>query len=203
MGIYLSEKKRQRGKDFLFVDDVSMDCYESALFRVNFRYDSLKKEQIEVINEYLLDTLSNLIEVLNGYDDSSIHSGSHEDRIKALENEILTLTNNINTQTTVHGILKIIPTTEDMDFNKDGTMLKFTNKDNGVYTTSILQNNVETEIVLPVGEYMVNVVNSLNDIDDSVFVDLWETATSEDNNHTMNYVVVEGLTELIANLEYE
>ena len=147
--------------------------------------------------------MNNLIEILNGYDDSSIHSGSHEDRIKALENEILTLTNNINSQATDHGTLKILPKTEDMDFNKDGTMLKFTNKDNGVYTTSILQNNVETEIIIPVGEYMVNVVNSLNDIDDSVFVELWDSATSEDNNHTMTYTVVEGVTELNVLLEYE
>ena len=120
-----------------------------------------------------------------------------------LEEEISTLTNDINSQTPKHGILKITPSTETMDFNKDGTMLKFTNVDNGVYTTSILQDNVETEIVLPIGEYMVNVVNSLNDITDSVFVELWEDAVSEDNNHTMSYTVVEGETSLNALLDYE
>ena len=203
MGIYISEKKRRHGKDYLFVDDLSKDCYESALFRVNFRFDSLKKEQVEVVDEYLRNTLSTLIEVLNGYDDSSIHSGSHEDRIKALEDEILTLTNNVNSQTTTYGILRITPSSEDMDFNEEGTMLKFTNKDNGVYTTSILQDGVETEIVLPIGEYVVNIVNSLNDIRDSVFVELWENAVSEDDNYTMKYTVVEGTTDLSVGLEYE
>ena len=203
MGIHLSVKERRRNMDYLFVDDVSRDCYESALFRINFKYDSLKKEEIEMIKEYLNTMCLNLLEILNGADETSLHSGSHEDRIKALENEILTLTNNVNSQATVHGILKITPTTENMDFNVEGTMLKFTNADNGVYTTSILQKDVETEIVLPIGEYVVNVVNSLNDITDSVFVDLWENATSDDNNYTVKYTVVEGTTEINVNLDYE
>ena len=203
MGIYLSIKNRKRGKDYLFMDDVSEDCYENSLFRLNFTYDTLKKEQIEIINEYLESSCNGLLEILNGSDELSETRGTHEDRIKQLENEIATLSNNLVSQTTIHGILKITPTTTNMDFNEDGTMLKFTNVDNGVYTTAILQNGVELEIVLPIGRYTVNVVNSLNDITDSVFTEIWNDATSEDNNHTMVYTVVEGLTELSVNLEYE
>ena len=40
MGIHFSVKKRKRSMDYLFVDDVSVDCYENALFRINFKYDS-------------------------------------------------------------------------------------------------------------------------------------------------------------------
>ena len=203
MTIHVSVKKRKRNIDYLFVDDVSVDCYENALFRVSFINDTLKKEQVELIDEYLQNILSNLLEILNGSDETSLHSGSHEDRIKALEDEILTLTNDLNSQTPRHGTLKITPSSEDMDFNQEGTMLKFTNADNGVYTTSILQDGTETEIVLPVGEYTVNIVNSLNDITDSVFVELWENAVSEDDNHTMKYTVVEGIVDLTAILEYE
>ena len=203
MGIFLEIKKRKKNMDYLFVDEVSIPCYENALFRVSFKYDTLKKEQVELIDEYLQNTLNNLIEVINGYDDTSIHSGSHEDRIKQLEQEIATLTNNVNSQATIYGVLKITPNSENIDFNKEGTMLKFTNKDNGVYTTSILQKETPLEIILPIGEYTVNVVNSLNDIKDAVFTELWETATSEDNNHTVKYTVNEGNTELNINLEYE
>jgi len=203
MGIHFSVKNRKRSIDYLFVDDVSVDCYENALFRINFRYDSLKKEQVEIVNEYLEAVMGNLLEVLNGEDNSSETHGSHEDRLKLLENEIATLTNVINSQIPLHGTLKITPSTSNMDFNQEGTMLKFTNRDNGVFTTGILQNGVETEITLPVGEYTVNIVNSLNDITDSVFLELWETATSEDNNHTMVYNVVEGVTEISTLLEYE
>lgn len=203
MGIYLSNRKAKRGKDYLFLDDVSVDCYQNALFRVNIKYDSLKKEQIEIIEEFIETSLTNLLEILNGSDESSIHSGSHEDRIKELENEIATLTNVINSQTPRHGTLKITPTTENMDFNKEGTMIKFTNNDNGVYTTSILKKDTVTEIVLPIGEYTVNIVNSLNDMTDSVFTEVWENATSEDNNHTMKYTVVEDEIEITTNIEYE
>lgn len=203
MGIYLSVKKVKKGIDYLFIDDISKDCYQNALFRLHFKYDALKKEQSEEIGEYLEGICNNLLEILNGSDETSLHSGSHEDRIKALENEIATLTNDVTSQTPKHGTLKITPITENMDFNKEGTMLKFTNVDNGVYTTSILQNETLTQITLPIGEYSVNVVNSLNDITDSVFTELWENATSEDNNHTMKYTVVEGETELNAKIEYE
>ena len=203
MGIHYSIKNNKKSIDYLFVDDVSVDCYENALFRINFRYDSLKKEHIEVMDEYLQEALNTLVEILNGEDDSSPTSGSHEDRIKALEDEIATLTNVINSQTSIHGTLKITPETTTMDFNKEGTMLKFTNIDNGVFTTGILQNGVETDIVLPVGQYVVNIVNSLNDVVDSVFTELWEDATSQDNNHTMTYTVVEGNTELSTYIEYE
>lgn len=203
MGIHYSVKKNRKSIDYLFVDDVSVDCYENSLFRISFRYDSLKEEHIDFMDEYLQEALNNLVIILNGEDDSSPNSGSHEDRIKALEDEIATLTNVINSQTPIHGTLKITPSTENMDFNKEGTMLKFTNRDNGVFTTGILQNGVETEIVLPVGQYIVNVVNSLNDVVDSVFIELWENATSDDMNHTMNYTVVEGETELTTVLEYE
>lgn len=203
MGIYLSNRKAKRGKDYLFIDDVSVDCYQNALFRVNIKYDSLKKEQIEIIEEFIETSLNNLLEILNGSDESSIHSGSHEDRIKELENEIATLTNIINSQTPRHGTLKITPTTENMDFNKEGTMIKFTNNDNGVYTTSILKKDTVTEIVLPIGEYTVNIVNSLNDMTDSVFTEVWENATSEDNNHTMKYTVIEDEIEITTNIEYE
>lgn len=203
MGIYLSIKNKKRGKDYLFVDELSEDCYENSLFRLSFRYDTLKREHIEIIDEYMQNALNNLIEILNGSDETSATSGSHEDRIKQLENEIATLTNTIVSQTTIHGNLKITPTTSSMDFNKDGTMLKFTNMDNGVYTTGILQKDTELEIALPVGRYTVNVVNSLNDITDSVFTQLWDSATSEDNNHTMIYTVSEGITVLNVGLEYE
>ena len=172
MSIHLSEKKVRKGVDYLFIDDLSKDCYQNALFRIHFKYDALKREHSELIEEYLQNSLHNLIEILNGYDDESANSGSHEDRIKALEDELATLTNDINSQTPKHGTLRITPSTANMDFNKDGTMLKFTNRDNGVYTTSILQNNTMTEIVLPIGEYTVNIVNSLNDITDSVFVEI-------------------------------
>lgn len=203
MGIYLTIKKVKKGVDYLFIDDISKDCYQNALFRLHFKYDALKKENSEEIEEYLNNVLNNLLEILNGSDESSLHSGSHEDRIKSLEDEIATLTNDINSQTPKHGSLRITPITEYMDFNKEGTMLKFTNADNGVYTTSILQNDTVTGIVLPIGEYSVNIVNSLNDITDSVFLELWENATSDDNNHTMKYTVVEGETELDAKIEYE
>ena len=203
MGIYLSNRKVKRGKDYLFLDEVSKDCYQNALFRVNVKYDSLKKEQIEIIEEFIDNSLTNLLEILNGSDESSIHSGSHEDRIKELENEIATLTNVINSQTPIHGTLKITPTSENMDFNKEGTMIKFTNNDNGVYTTSILKKDTVTEIVLPIGEYTVNIVNSLNDMTDSVFTEVWENATSEDNNHTMKYTVIEDEIEINTNIEYE
>ncbi len=203
MGIYLDMKQNKRGKDYLFVDELSKACYENALFRFRFYYDSLKAEQIEIIDEYLQNMSNNLIEVLNGSDETSLTSGSHEDRIKALENEILTLTNNINSQTTKHGILNITPTSLDMDFSKDGTMIKFTNTDGGVYTTGILQENVKTEIVLPIGIYTVNIVNSLNDMKDSIFEDVWENATSDDGNHTMDYVVLEETVEIATSLAYE
>lgn len=203
MGIHLSTKMRKRNADYLFVDDVSKDCYENALFMITFKYYTLKPEQVEFIDEYLQNQLNNLIEMINGYDDSSVHSGSHEDRIKQLENEIATLTNNVNSQATIYGVLRITPNTVNMDFNKEGTMIKFTNKDNGVYTTSILQKETPLEIILPIGEYTVNVVNSLNDVKDSVFTELWENATSEDNNHTAKYTVVEGNTDLTINIEYE
>lgn len=203
MGIHFSAKNRKRSIDYLFVDDVSVDCYENALFRINFRYDSLKKEHVDVIDEYMRAVLTNLLDTLNGEDSTSEHHESHEDRIKSLENEIATLTNVINSQTPIHGTLKITPSTTDMDFNKEGTMLKFTNRDNGVFTTGILQNGIETEIILPVGEYSVNIVNSLNDVVDSIFSELWDTATSDDNNHTMTYTVVEGITEINTVVEYE
>lgn len=203
MGIHMNVKKGRKHMDYLFVDDVSVDCYQNALFRIGFKYDSLKKEQIEVIDTYLQNNLNNLLEILNGSDETSITSGSHEDRIKALENEIYTLTNDVNTQSPRHGTLRITPLTENMDFNKEGTMLKFTNKDNGVYTTSILQNETTIDMVLPVGEYTVNIVNSLNDMTDSVFTELWESATSEDGNHTMKYTVTETTVELDAILNYE
>lgn len=203
MGIHLYIKNVKKGVDYLFIDDLSKDCYHNALFRVHFKEDALKKEHSEIIKEYLDVALQNLIEVLNGYDNESVNSGSHEDRIKALENELATLTNNVNIQMNKHGTLKITPTTQNMDFNKDGTMIKFINADNGVYTTSILQNNVQTDIILPIGEYTVNIVNSLNDITDSVFTETWENATSEDNNHTMKYTVVEGEAVISTNLEYE
>lgn len=203
MGIHLIDKVRKRNTDYLFIDDLSKDCYENALFMVTFKYYTLKPEQVELIDTYLKNTLNNLLEVLNGYDDSSIFSGSHEDRIKSLENEIATLTNNVNSQATIYGVLKITPNSENMDFNKEGTMIKFTNKDNGVYTTSILQKETPLEIILPIGEYTVNVVNSLNDVKDSVFTELWENATSEDNNHTAKYTIVEGTTELNMTLDYE
>lgn len=203
MGIYLSTKRVKKGVDYLFIDDLSKECYQNALFRIHFKYDALKKEHQEIIEEYLTTISQNLIEMLNGYDDESIHSGSHEDRIKALEDEIATLTNDISTQIPRHGTLNITPITESMDFNKEGTMLKFTNVDNGVYTTGILKNNEVTEIVLPVGQYTVNIVNSLNDIVDSTFTELWYGATSQDDNHTMVYTVVEGNTTLNAFIEYE
>lgn len=203
MGIYLSVKKNKKGKDYLFVDELSVDCYENALFRFRFNYDSLKKEQIETIDEYLQNMSNNLIEILNGSDETSLTSGSHEDRIKSLEDEIATLTNNVNSQTPIHGTLKITPTSEEMDFNKEGTMIKFTNQDGGVYTTTILKKDTVNEVILPVGTYTVNIVNSLNDITDSVFGELWETATSTDGKHTMIYDVVEGETEIITILEYE
>ena len=202
MGIHISTKKVKKGVDFLFIDDLSKDCYQNALFRIHFKYDALKKEHSEIIEEYLQTALENLVEVLNGEADSE-YSGSHEDRIKSLEEEIATLTNEINIQSRKHGTLKINTITENMDFNKDGTMLKFTNIDNGVYTTSILKNGNVTEIILPIGEYMVNIVNSLNDIKDSVFVELWDNATTQDNKHTMKYTVVEGITELNTQIEYE
>lgn len=203
MGLYLSVKKIKKGKDYLFVDELSTDRYENAIFRLNFKYDTLKQEHIEIIDEYLTTISNNLIEILNENKDTSLFDGSHEDRIKALEQEIATLTNNVNSQTPVHGTLKITPTTQNMDFNKDGTMIKFTNADNGVYTTSILQNGTETEIVLPVGVYVVNIVNSLNDITDSVFTRTWDNAISNDNNHTMTYTVSEGTTEITTELDYE
>lgn len=203
MGIHLKVIKRKKNIDYLFVDDVSEDHYQNALFRLTFKYDSLRKENIEMIDEYLNNSCTNLIEIINGYDTSSTNHGSHEGRIKSLEDEIATLTNALNSQTKIYGTLKIRPSTNDMDFNKDGTMLKFTNMDGGVYTTSILQNGVETQIVLPIGEYSVNVVNSLNDITDGIFWNIWNTATSEDNNHTMKYTVVEGETQIDAILEYE
>lgn len=203
MGIHYSIKNGKKSRDYLFVDDVSVDCYENSLFRISFRYDSLKQEHFEFVDEYLQVALTNLLERMNGGDTTSETSGSHEDRIKALENEIATLTNVINSQTPIHGTLKITPTTNNMDFNKEGTMLKFTNMDNGVFTTGILQNGVETEIVLPVGQYTVNVVNSLNDVVDSIFLELWDNATSQDNNHTMTYNVVEGNTEISTTIEYE
>ena len=203
MGMHISVKNGKKSRDYLFVDDVSVDCYENSLFRITFRYDSLTNENMEIIDEYQQATLQNLMEIINGGDTTSETSGSHEDRIKALENEIATLTNVINSQTPIHGTLKITPTTTNIDFNKEGTMLKFTNIDNGVFTTGILQNGVETEIVLPVGQYTVNVVNSLNDVTDSVFLELWDGATSDDMNHTMTYTVVEGETELITSLGYE
>lgn len=203
MGIYLHIKKNKKSKDYLFVDELSTPCYENALFRFRFYFDSLKREQIETIEEYLESMSNNLIEVLNGSDETSLTSGSHEDRIKQLEQELATLTNNVNSQTPIHGTLKITPTSTDMDFNKEGTMIKFTNRDGGVYTTAILKDNVETEIILPIGTYTVNIVNSLNDITDSVFTELWETATSTDNMHTMIYDVVEGETEITTVLTYE
>lgn len=203
MGIYLSIKDRKKAKDYLFVDELSVDCYENALFRLNFRYDTLKKEQIDIIDEFIQTMSNNLIEILNGEDESSSTSWSHEERIKALENEISTLTNVINGQTPIHGTLKITPTSNDMDFNKDGTMIKFTNVDGGVYSTSILQDGVETEIVLPVGVYTVNIVNSLNDVMDSVFLERWENSISNDNNHTMTYNVDDGETIISTTLAYE
>lgn len=203
MTIYISVKNNKKSRDYIFVDELSKDCYENSLFRINFKFDTLKKENIELIDEYLQTSLNNMLEVLNGSDESSLHSGSHEDRIKSLEEEIATLTNNVNSQTPIYGILKITPISENIDFNKEGTMLKFTNADGGVYTTSILKNETQLEIVLPIGEYTVNVVNSLNDITDAVFIELWDTATSEDMNHTMKYNVIEGTVELDAKLEYE
>lgn len=203
MSIYLKVMKRKKNMDYLFIDGISFGSYNNALFRLTFNYDTLTKENIEIIDEYLQGISNNLIEILNGSDESSETHGSHEDRIKALENEILTLTNNINSQTTTYGTLQITPITNTMEFNKDGTMIKFTNKDGGVYTTSILQDETPLEIILPIGEYSVNIVNSLNDIKDSVFVNLWENATSLDNNHTMKYTVVEGNVELTTTVEYE
>lgn len=203
MSIYLKVIKRRKNTDYLFIDGVSFGSYNNALFRLTFNHDTLNKESVESISEYLENVCNNLLEILNGSDESSETHGSHEDRIKQLENEIATLTNVINSQATVYGTLKITASTIGMDFNKDGTMLKFTNKDGGVFTTSILQNGMETEILLPIGEYMVNIVNSLNDITDSVFTTLWENATSEDNNHTVNYTVVEGQTQILTGIEYE
>lgn len=203
MSIHLTVKDRKRNTDYLFVEDVSVDCYESALFRLTFKYDTLKRDEVAVIKEQLQKMCENLLEILNGSDESSLHSGSHEDRIKSLEEEIATLTNDINMQSKKHGILKITPITDTVDFNKEGTMIKFTNADNGVYTTSILKNNTETEIVLPIGEYTVNLVNSLNDMVDSVFEELWENATSEDSNYTMKYTVVEDTIELETKIKYE
>ena len=203
MSVYLSVKNNKKSKDYIFVDELSRDCYENSLFRLNFRFDTLKKENVEVIDEYLQDVFNNLLEILNGSDESSLHHGSHEDRIKSLEEELATLTNNVNSQTPIHGTLKINPISGNIDFNKEGTMLKFTNNDGGVYTTSILKNDIPLEIVLPVGEYTVNVVNSLNDVVDAIFLELWDTATSDDGNHTMKYTVIEGITELDAKLEYE
>lgn len=203
MSIHLTVKDRKRNTDYLFVEDVSVDCYESALFRLTFKYDTLKRDEVAVIKEQLQKMCENLLEILNGSDESSLYSGSHEDRIKSLEEEIATLTNDINMQSKKHGILKITPITDTVDFNKEGTMIKFTNADNGVYTTSILKNNTETEIVLPIGEYTVNLVNSLNDMVDSVFEELWENATSEDSNYTMKYTVVEDTIELETKIKYE
>lgn len=203
MGIYLSVKENKKGKDYVFVDELSKPYYENALFRFRFYFDSLKNEQIETIDEYLQNMCNNLIEILNGSDETSLTSGSHEDRIKLLEEEIATLTNNVNSQTPVHGTLKITPTSENMDFNKEGTMIKFTNQDGGVYTTTILKKDLLNEIVLPIGTYTVNIVNSLNDIKDSVFTELWENATSTDGRHTMIYEVVEGETIISTVLEYE
>lgn len=203
MSIHLTVKDRKRNTDYLFVEDVSVDCYESALFRLTFKYDTLKRDEVAVIKEQLQKMCENLLEILNGSDESSLHSGSHEDRIKSLEEEIATLTNDINMQSKKHGILKITPITDTVDFNKEGTMIKFINADNGVYTTSILKNNTETEIVLPIGEYTVNLVNSLNDMVDSVFEELWENATSEDSNYTMKYTVVEDTIELETKIKYE
>ena len=82
-------------------------------------------------------------------------------------------------------------------------MIKFTNVDGGVYSTSILQDGVETEIVLPVGVYTVNIVNSLTDVMDSVFLERWENSISNDNNHTMTYNVDEGETIISTTLAYE
>lgn len=203
MGIYLKIRKRRRNIDYLFFDEVSLPTYENALFRLTFNYDSLKIEQIQLITEYLENISNNLIEILNGSDESSIHSGSHEDRIKALEEEILTLTNNVNSQTTTYGTLIITPTSENIDFNVEGTMIKFTNTDNGVYTTSILKKDTENEIILPIGEYKVNIVNTLNDMTDAIFLELWEDAISDDDNHTMTYTIEEGVKNVEAKIEPE
>lgn len=45
MGIHLSIKKVKKGIDYLFIDDISKDCYQNALFRVHFKYDALKIEK--------------------------------------------------------------------------------------------------------------------------------------------------------------
>lgn len=202
MSLELHTKKRKKGKDYLFVDKLSFPTYENSIFRITFNYDTLKKEQIEEIDKFLQNISEDLIQILDGYDTISEHSGSHEDRIRALENEIATLTNTINSQKPEFGVLKITPIPELMDFTQEGTKLKFMNE-NGVYTTATLQNNVETQIILPVGEYKVDVVNSLNNMVDCVFTELWETGTSDDNNHTMKYTVTEGEVELTLKIEYE
>ena len=203
MSIYLTVKRGMRHTDYLFVDDVSVSCYENALFRVSFKHDTLKKEQVKVVDEYLNTALNNILEILNGSDESSIHSGTHEDRIKALESELATLTNDVNSQAVKHGTLSMRVFDAPIDFNQEGTMLKFTNNDGGVYTTGILENDSVIDIVLPIGDYTVNIVNSLNDVRDCVFGEVWENATSEDNNYTLQYTVVEGTTEVNLVVAYE
>ena len=204
MSIYLTVKRGMRHTDYLFVDDVSVSCYENALFRVSFKHDTLKKEQVAVVDEYLNTALNNFLEILNGSDESSEYSGTHEDRIKALEEEIVTLTNNLNSQATIYGVLKITPHASGVDFLNEGTVLKFTNKDGGVYTSGILEDDEELEIILPIGEYKINIVNMLDDSLDCIFSESTEPLfESTDDGYTMDGVIAEGIFEWNISVEYE
>ena len=88
MTIHLNVKRVKKGLDYLFIDDLSKDCYDTALFRLHFKHDGLTREHSEIIEEYLQNSFNNLVEILNGEDTESENNGSHEDRIKSLEDEI-------------------------------------------------------------------------------------------------------------------
>ena len=162
--------KRERAKTYRFYDSLSRNEIGAELFGIKFYYMSLDIEAIEEIIALLDPLMENLKNTLNGENgEGELESKTFHERLSELEGEIAQLTNEINSQTTKHGTYHITPHTTAMDFNKDGTMLKFVNEDNGVYTTGILKDNESFDIVLPVGTYTINIVNTLNDTTDSIF----------------------------------
>ena len=150
--IELRETYDGRSKGYRFYDTLSMNRIGTELFGLKFYYATLDKEAIDELTKLIDPMMHSIVDTLNGVNgEGEIENTTFHERLSSLEEEIAELTNIVSGQTTKHGTLYITPHTMDMDFNKDGTMLKFINADNGVYTTGILKDNTSFDIILPVG----------------------------------------------------
>lgn len=180
--IELRETYDGRSKGYRFYDTLSMNRIGTELFGLKFYYATLDKEAIDELTKLIDPMMHSIVDTLNGVNgEGEIENTTFHERLSSLEEEIAELTNIVSGQTTKHGTLHITPHTMDMDFNKDGTMLKFINADNGVYTTGILKDNTSFDLVLPVGTYTINIVNTLNDTTDSIFSNISQISDEEIN----------------------